>query len=193
MGPRRPVEGREPLQRLPAPPGRRVPHGTSRRDRRPARPRRGPPDADRLAARPPPPRPARPVGDPVQDHPADVVAGPGVLLAGVPEPDDDLHVPSAACRRDTPSGPDPTWTGLYPRWYPPAGVGGGQAVRPSTAGGRGPTLGEPAAGAGGGHGDTPLARRTSQGRRRCGSGHGPVPRASPDLVPQHRSEGRRWL
>jgi len=34
--------------------------------------------------------PAGPIGEAVEDQPADVVARPGVLLAGVPEPDDDL-------------------------------------------------------------------------------------------------------
>ncbi len=48
-------------------------------------------------------RPAGALGDPVHDQPADVVAGPGVLRAGVPEPDDDLHATS----EDSTSGPDP--------------------------------------------------------------------------------------
>ena len=69
-----------------------------------------PADDRRRVPAPPLAAPAGPIGQAVQHHPADVVAGLPVLLAGVPEPDHDLvdldlltAVP--ARRRGQPNGP----------------------------------------------------------------------------------------
>ncbi len=72
----------------------------------------------RGVARPALAGPARPVGDAVEDHPADVVPRLRVLLARIPQADDDLHRTSRA-RDDlphhTPNGPDPVREGPR-RW-----------------------------------------------------------------------------
>ena len=59
--------------------------------------------ATRRAARPLP-GPAGPIGEPVQHHPADVVARLRVLRARVPEADDDLHVDGDPRGRPAPRG-----------------------------------------------------------------------------------------
>ena len=73
--------------------------------------------------------PPEPVRDPVEHHPADVVAGLGVLPARVPEPDDDLHVcegPERAAARHprpagTANGPGTRSDGARSPWYPLGG------------------------------------------------------------------------
>ena len=85
LGPRGRREGGQPLQRLPAPAGRRVPHGAARRGRRAAGPGRRAAHADGLAPHParrrrpmtgrvrraaPPPGPAG--GTPARTHPRPV-------------------------------------------------------------------------------------------------------------------------
>ena len=48
------------------------------------------------------PRPARPIGEPVEDHPAHVMARFAVLIARIAQADDDLHT----LPRGTPTGPE---------------------------------------------------------------------------------------
>ena len=83
-----------------------------------------PADDRRRVATPPLAHPARPIRQAVQHHPADVVPGLAVLLAGIPEPDHDLvDLDRLTGRRrppaDTPNGPGTASTGRRRDGRPP--------------------------------------------------------------------------
>ena len=136
------------------------------------------------------PGPAGPLGEPVHDQPADVVARPRVLRPGVPETDDDLQPRPSAGQHDrarSRSGrargdgsrarrPRPTRPSARARRPQRAAGARGRASRPPRPGRRGPSRrcgarrGSPAAAA---------RRPATSGRRRSGRRGRPRPARSP--------------
>ena len=78
-------------------------------------------------------RPAGAVGDPVEHHPADVVARLRVLVARVAQADDDLHAPQRAACRTRRTGPIPSGRAREMVSAPPVGARRARRARPTCA------------------------------------------------------------